>query len=277
MSEKNIILTCLWKTDDFIASDSQSRPLDDEAALIIDENTSKIRVQIPRHFSLIMKKIIERRAQSIAKSGFLVPKTQVRIGAGFDIEISKDEVIPEVLLQEGHKYSLDRPTLASEETISETPHQPIVEQEEEYVPSFLTYEKSMPETPSQPKVKKEEPEYIPTFLAQEKTIPETRPHIQAKPMASIPQKSPPPETVEVTKQVSDDTESIAGRFIIALAKTGDVYISKRNDNFSIEYSAGGVEFRVQNDDIEILSTSRITSEDQTLQQAILFATRKTTS
>ena len=160
MSEKDIILSCIWRSDDFVVSETKIQPSDNEAVLIIDENTEKISIQIPRHFSLITKKIIERRVQSITKSGFLIPKTQIRIGSGFEVEIIKEEVIPEVLLQEGHKYSLEGPMAPTE-------------------------------APSSPKIKDEEEEYIPTFLTQEQTIPKPSPVIQAETEVDIPQESLP--------------------------------------------------------------------------------------
>lgn len=251
MSERNIVLTCIWRTDDFTVSDTKIRHSEDEAVLVIDENTEKITVQIPRHFSLVTKKIIERRVQSIAKSGFIIPKRQIRIGMGFEVEIIKEEVIPDVLLQEGHKYSLERPI-----TVVETPNQIMEEETEpEYVPSFLTYE---PEY-----VSSQESSVSDTTLP---TQPEIKPEIYQEPLSD--------ETIERTEDIADDAESIAGRFIIALTKTGDVYITQKNNHYSIEYSAGRVDFLVRNGDIEILTTKRIPTDDQTLKQAIFAATRK---
>jgi hypothetical protein len=230
-------------SDEFVVSETKIHPSENEAVLTIDENTEKISIQIPGHFSLISKKIIERRVQSISKSGFLIPKTQVRIGTGFDVEIVKEEVIPDVLLQEGHKYSLDMPTAPAE-------------------------------TPSQPIVRVEEEEYIPTFLKQEQQIVDT-PTTTVQIASEVKTHETPP--VEITgepEQFLDDAESIAGRFIIALAKTGDVYVTHKNNQYSIEYSAGRVDFRVHEGDIDIIMTKRITEDDQTLKQAIINATRK---
>jgi hypothetical protein len=244
VSEKNIVLTCIWRSDEFVVSETKIHPSENEAVLTIDENTEKISIQIPGHFSLISKKIIERRVQSISKSGFLIPKTQVRIGTGFDVEIVKEEVIPDVLLQEGHKYSLDMPTAPAE-----TPSQPIVrvEEEEEYIPTFLKQEQQIVDTPT-----------TTVQIASEVKTHET----------------PPVEITREPEQFLDDAESIAGRFIIALAKTGDVYVTHKNNQYSIEYSAGRVDFRVHKGDIDIVMTKRITEDDQTLKQAISNATRK---
>ncbi len=248
MSEKNIILTCIWRSDEFVATNEKIEHLGDEAVLLIDENTEKIIVKIPSHLSLIAKKIIERRVQSITKTGFSVPNTQIRIGMGFEVEITKDEVIPEVLLQEGHKYSLDRP-----EFIADTPSQPIVEEKTEA-----------------------ELEYIPTFLKQEQLESDTQPLVKTVAVAAAEAdfSQEPPRTLEVTERPVNDPESIAGRFVIALSNTGDVYLTRKNDHYSIEYSAGRVDFDVRNGDIQILLTKRISADDQTLEQARLAATQK---
>lgn len=107
MSGKNLKITCIWRTDEFIVSESKSAPLGDEAVLIIDEGAETISASIPSSYSLITKKIIERRLNSIARSGFKIPKTNIRIGLGFQVEVKKEEKFPDVLLQEGHKYSYD--------------------------------------------------------------------------------------------------------------------------------------------------------------------------
>lgn len=246
MSEKNIVLTCIWRSDEFVVTNEKIEHLSDEAVLLIDENAEKVIVKIPGHLSLINKKIIERRVQSITKTGFSVPNTQIRIGMGFEVEITKDEVIPEVLLQEGHKYSLDRP-----EFVADTPSQPILEEKPEI-----------------------ELEYVPTFLKQEQLESDTQPIVKtiAAAEADFPQE--PPKVVEVTKQPVESPESIAGRFVIALSNTGDVYLTRKDDHYSIEYSAGRVDFDVRNGDIQILLTKRISTDDQTLEQARLAATKK---
>lgn len=238
MSEKNIILFAVWRSDGFVVSDRGIQASEDESILTINENTSKITIQIPRHFSLITKKIIERRVQSIAKSGFLVPKTQLRIGAGFEVEITKDEFIPDVLLQVGHSYSLETPV-------------PFVE-------------------PSKQFEKEEtEKEYIPTFLSQESLVTDTQPTV--RPEVDTYQESLTPEKMKPSLK---DDDSISGRFIIALSKLSDVYITQKNNHYSVEYSAGRVDFLVNNGEIEILLTKRIAPDDQTLNQAIAAATGK---
>ncbi|MFX0170354.1 MAG: hypothetical protein ACFE9L_00380 [Candidatus Hodarchaeota archaeon] len=240
MSTRDMKITCIWRSDEFIIFDSKNKPSDDEAYLIIDEPTEKISVHIPSHFSIVTKRIIERRIQSIAKSGFLLPKSMIRVGSGFNVSISKDDIIPDVLLQEGHKYKLDEPV-------------PYIEKETQVV-----------EAP----IESSESEYIPTFLTQE--VMEVTSDIPVQP-ESEPIKEEP--TTLGLKQPSDDDFSIAGRFILALSKTGDVYLSRVDNGFSVEYSQGRVDFLVKEGDLQILSTKRIPEGDQTLNQAIAEAKR----
>ena len=121
---------------------------------------------------------------------------------------------------------------------------------------------------------KAETDYIPTFLSQETQIFDTQPPVQSESEVDVSQESLTPKILEKTEVLFDDAESMAGRFIIALAKTGDVYITQKNDHYSVDYSAGRVDFIVRNNDIDILMTKRIPDDDQTLNQAIFAATRK---
>lgn len=241
MSTKDMKVTCIWRSDEFAVFDSKSRPTDDEAYLIIDEPTEKITVHIPGHFSIVAKRIIERRIQSIAKSGFMLPKSMIRIGRGFNVSITKEETIPDVLLQEGHKYSLDEPVPYTEP--EESPEKaPIVASESEYIPTFLTAE-----------------------VIGDTTI---KTELEPKPIVE----EYPQETIAL-KPLSDNDVSIAGRFVIALSKTGDVYLSRVDDGFSVEYSQGRVDFLVKDGNLQVLSTKRIPEGDQTLDQAIADAKR----
>jgi hypothetical protein len=220
MMDRDMKVTCIWRTDEFVVSESKSQPTEDEAYLIIDESTEKITVFIPTHYSIINKRIIERRVQSVAKSGFLIPKSTIRLGMGFDVSITKEEKIPDVLLQVGHHYSF------------ETPTSPYIETE---VSAIATAE-----TISEPVIK-------------------TETQIEAE--------------IPIVKADLGDNETIAGRLVIALAKTGDLYLSRSKTGYSVEYSQGRVDFTVQNGDIQILATKRITENDQTLNQAVEAAKR----
>lgn len=227
MLERDMKVTCIWRDDEFVVSESKSQPTEDEAYLTIDESTEKIAVFIPTHYSIINKRIIERRVQSIAKSGFMIPRTSIRLGMGFDVSITKEEKIPDVLLQVGHHYSY------------ETPTSPYVEPEISTVPTTESVSEPEPITEPEPVV---EPEKI--------------------------EDEPPVSKVDLA-----DNETIAGRLVIALAKTGDLYLSRTDTGYSVEYSQGRVDFTVQNGDIQILVTKRIPENDQTLNQAIEAAKR----
>lgn len=237
MRERDLVITCLWRTDEFAISDSKSLPSEDEAVLTIDENTSTITVRIPKHFSLITQRIIERRVKSIAKSGFTIPKSRLRIGARFEVSIIKEEAIPDVLLQVGHHYSYDE-TQISQKTVT----QPV------------TSARMSPDA-----------EYIPTFLKQDQTASEI--HTIARLEPKVEPKAEP-EPIEETKLTLDNNETIAGRFAVALTKMSDVYFTKKENHYTIEYSSGRVDFTVENGEINVISKKRLLEKDQTLNQAI---------
>ncbi len=139
MSSKNLRIICIWNEDEFTIIESKNSPSKEEAYLIIDESSEKMDVHIPSKFSIVQKRIIERQAYSIAKSGFLLPKSSIRIGMGFDVTISKDDSIPETLLQVGHHYSLDKPTspyIESSTPEFESKKMP----DSNYQPSYLLYD-----------------------------------------------------------------------------------------------------------------------------------------
>ena len=264
MSSKNLVLNLIWRNDEFVITDSKAETLGDEAVLTINENAETINVRIPGHFSLITKKIIERRVASIAKSGYSIPKSQIRVGLGFTVAISTEEVIPDVLLQEGHKYSYDEGFIAVKK-VEEGPTQPKQEiqktsSEEEYVPSFLKYETEP--SPEIRKVARHEPQ-------PEVTETPAKMEAQIEVTDSIPE---PVQILEVEKAIGNG-ETVAGRFVLALSKTGDVYLSRKENYYIAEYSVGRVEFEVVDRKINILATKRIPESDQTLNQAKDFAER----
>ncbi len=242
MSEKVIKLTCIWRTDEFIVLDGKSSPSEEEASLIIDEQNSIITVRIPTHLSLITKRVIERRVSSIAKSGFIVPKSQIRIGAGFTVSIIKEDSIPDVLLQVGHHYSYGESVPVQEETRIEEPK--------------INYSS--------------EAEYIPTFLKQEISNTQIQSIAKLKTIQT-PTPEPVPITVEATEDQLTGDENVAGRLVISLTKVSDVYLSRKKDHFTAEYSAGRVDFTVKNGKVNILQTKRIQDDDKTLEQAISAA------
>lgn len=242
MSEKEIKLTSIWRTDEFIVLDGKSPPSEEEASLIIDEKNSLITVRIPTNLSLITKRVIERRVSSIAKSGFIVPKSRIRIGAGFTVSIIKEDSIPDVLLQVGHNYSYGESVPIREETRIEEPR--------------ITYSS--------------ESEYIPTFLKQEMSDTEIQSIAKLEP-TQAPRPEPVPIIVEATEDQLTNDENVAGRLVIGLAKVSDIYLSRKKDHFTAEYSAGRVDFTVKNGKVNILQTKRIQDDDKTLEQAISAA------
>lgn len=252
MSEKNLKVVCIWRTDEFIVSESRSVPPSDEASLIIDEENEIINVNIPTNYSLITKKIIERRVNSIAKTGFFLPKTNMRIGTGFNIEMTKEDSIPSVLLQEGHKYSYDIFSPLGkhpEETVEITPSKTIlVEKEEEYVPGFLKHAVDQPDAIQ--------------------TISKLSDEVETE-VVNVVETASKSAELEDLDQLND--EIIAGRFVIELVKLGDVYIKKDKSQYSVEYSAGRVDFTIKDGKIEISKTDRITLDDPTLKHALMVA------
>ncbi|MCK4848293.1 MAG: hypothetical protein KAT16_04650, partial [Candidatus Heimdallarchaeota archaeon] len=175
MSSKDILLTCIWTTDGFVVIDNKNIPTKDEAYLKISESESKITAQIPNGLSLIAKKIIERRVQAIAKSGFTVPNSSLRIGGGFKVEITKQDEIPSILLQEGHKYSFDE--FSPQKSVTTVMEKTIVSSELEYIPSFLKHDVSESdyskklereeEKPTLEKIEEKEETKVESFTKQE--------------------------------------------------------------------------------------------------------------
>lgn len=257
MSSRNLKVTCIWKSDEFVLSESKVRPPNDEAYIIIDEPEEKVSVHIPGTFSMIQKRIIERRVQTIAKSGFFIPKLSIRIGMGFDVTISKDNDIPEVLLQVGHQYSYDKPTSPYVESSSSETSVLEVSPDSDYKPGFLIHDPSPSTISPQPEAK--------TTPAPERKVTLT-PVSTSQPEAE-------PETPLKENQSLYDDESVAGRFIIALSKSGDVYLSRIKERFLAEFSMGQVEFSVEDNNITIHSTKRVPSNDLTLERALEAAKR----
>ncbi len=258
MSEKNLILTCLWRTDEFVITDNASAPSDEDAVLIIDENAEKITARIPTHFSLITQRIIERRVSSIAKSGFTIPKSRLRIGTGFEVSIIKEEAIPDVLLQVGHHYSYDETQIPQKTSAPQVTPAFISTDTGDYIPSFLKHDQIDSEIQT---------------IARLESAPESVQEVKEEKQEKVPVEVPEPEVIEEPEITIDNDETIAGRFAVALTKTSDIYFARKTNHFSIEYSAGRVDFSVQNGKIKLLSTRRISDKDQTLEEAISEATK----
>ena len=247
MTTKDIVMTCVWSTDGFVLLDKKNVPTSDVAVLRIDESTRTISVSIPNELSLITKKIIERRVQSITKSGFSLPSSSLRIGGGFKVEIEKTDEIPEVLLQEGHKYTLGEGSTSEKESIRQEIRPKLPSQfEDDYVPSFLIHD---PTHPQQPQI---------TKIVKEMEKPEESTLYTQRELSGV---------AEVI--ISDiPVENIAGSFVIALSEFGDIYLSRQKEVFTVEYSKGRVDFEVQNGEINILSTDRVAADDETIKSAL---------
>ncbi|PWI48755.1 hypothetical protein CEE45_05040 [Candidatus Heimdallarchaeota archaeon B3_Heim] len=245
MSTKDIVVTCVWTTDGFVFLDKKNEPTSDEAVLRIDEGAESISVTIPKELSLISKKIIERRVQSIAKSGFTLPNTSLRIGGGFKVEIIKSDEIPDILLQEGHKYTLSEFPAQKKEKKSQV-KRPTIPSELDYVTTFLIHEPTEQQQPqiAQVVMEMEKPEELPISKESEQT------------------------KVPRTEMVDLPTENIAGSFIVALSEYGDVYLRRQKSTFTVEYSKGRIEFEVQNGEITIFSTERVAEDDESIKSAL---------
>ncbi|MHA1994940.1 MAG: hypothetical protein ACW97Z_10390 [Candidatus Hodarchaeales archaeon] len=245
MATKDIVITCVWTTDGFVLLDKKNEPTSDEAVLRIDEATETISVSIPNELSLITKKIIERRVQSIAKSGFSLPSSSLRIGGGFNVEIKKTDEIPTVLLQEGHKYTFGEGTLREKESIKQEirPKLPS-EFEDDYVPSFLIHD---PSAPQQPQI---------TQVVKEMEKPDD--FTQAIDSSDA----------QKVFLIDSTLENVAGRFVIALSEYGDIYLSRQKAVFTVEYSKGRIDFEVQDGEISILSTDRVAKDDDSIISAL---------
>ncbi|MHA1976300.1 MAG: hypothetical protein ACW98F_01190 [Candidatus Hodarchaeales archaeon] len=247
MTTKDIVITCVWTTDGFVLLDKKNEPTSDEAVLRIDEGAETISVSIPSELSLISKKIIERRVQSIAKSGFSLPSSSLRIGGGFKVEINKTDEIPTVLLQEGHKYTFGEGYPGGKESIKQEIRPKLPSQfEDDYVPSFLIHDEAAPQQPQISQIVKEMEKPGEPTTTTEKGFSEVK------------------QTV-----VSDlPVENIAGSFVIALSDYGDIYLTRQKNTFTVEYSKGRVDFEVHNGEISILSTDRVVKDDESIRLAL---------
>ncbi|MHA1443423.1 MAG: hypothetical protein ACTSR4_01555 [Candidatus Hodarchaeales archaeon] len=253
MSSRDILLTCIWTTDEFIVVDNKTLPAQDEAILKISESESKITVQIPKGLSLITKKIIERRVQSIAKSGFTIPNSSLRIGGGFEVIISKHEEIPTTLLQEGHQYLYEE--FSPPKHVTEVVEGAIIPSESEYIPSFLKHDVT-------------ESDYPRKFEREEEKTSQEEPGESEE----VTSESFPKQKSELSGQ--GISEILAGKFIIALSEYGDIFFSKNGSDYSVDFSQGKVVFNTERGKIEILRTERLSEDDKTVQLAIETATKE---
>ncbi|MFW9853987.1 MAG: hypothetical protein ACFFFG_02975 [Candidatus Thorarchaeota archaeon] len=241
MSSRSLTVTAIWRSDEFVISSGKGRPPQDEAYLIIDEPSEKITVHIPDNFNIISKRIIERHVHSIAKSGFRLPDSDIRVGMNFAVDLSKDDTVPDILLQVGHHYSYERPTEAYIEPDLETRagHRDLESKQET---GLETYSKKTP---------KPALEYVPSFLTHD-THDDRVSSLETTPEAIAP--------IETEYGLSAE-EKLVGRFVVALNKLGDVFLSRTGEKYTVEYTQGNVEFTAKNGAIQVLNTKRVSVDE----------------
>ncbi len=160
--------------------------------------------------------------------------------------MNKTEEIPNVLLQEGHKYTFGEFPPPVESTPPKPKERPTFSPESEYVPSFLAHE------PEKDDFVSDLPDSKLKSVKIEKQVDQT---LSEEPLIS-------------QEGIKLNTDHVAGSFIVALAEYGDVYLSKKDDIYSVEYTMGRIDFNVKDSEIDILSTQRISDDDETIQKAL---------
>ncbi|MFX0113690.1 MAG: hypothetical protein ACFFB3_04015 [Candidatus Hodarchaeota archaeon] len=211
-----------------------NKPLpDDQVTLTIDEESEKIILRITESIGLVVRRTIQRRVNSIAKSGFLV-SGGLRIGAGFSVvEEAPEEQLSETLLQAGHGYIADVEIAAQRAA----EFQPAAESTNEIKrPAEPSAKPSIPVTPSI------EP-------ARTITEPEISPGL-------------PP---------SDKDLVAVGIFAASLLESvSELFVSKDAENqYSLDFGSGNViRFKVQDGSISDLSTLGISQGDAMIQRAL---------
>lgn len=223
----------VWEEDDFKPL-GPNKPLpDDQVSLTVDEESEKIILRITEGTGLVIRRTIQRRVQSIAKSGFLV-SGGLRIGAGFStVEEAPEEELSETLLQAGHGYIANAEMAA----VRAAEQQSLVE---------------TPEHSEEPRSQVVEP-ISPT------PVPITS--------ATTPQES----AVAPGFSAVDQNLVAVGIFAGSLLESvSELFVSKdAEDHFSLDFGSGNViRFKVQNGVVLDLSTLGISQDDATIQRAL---------
>ena len=232
MSDK-LRVDLVWEEDDFKPLEASRTLTDDEANLTIDEDSETIILRIPEGMGLVMRRTIQRRVQSIARSGFQV-SAGLRIGAGFPIEDKAPEAtLSNTLLQAAHGYIPDA-SLASRRAA-----------EEQQIEMQATgTEGLVGET--------------------------TAPSISTTPSA-IPTVAPSTPDTAVGIASSDRNLVAVGIFAGSLLESvSELFISKDADNeYSLDFGSGNViRFKVQDGAILDLSFLGISEGDASIQRAL---------
>ncbi|MFW9916929.1 MAG: hypothetical protein ACFFGZ_15085 [Candidatus Thorarchaeota archaeon] len=223
----------VWEDDDFKPLGPNKSLPDDEVSLTIDEESEKIILRITEGTGLVVRRTIQRRVQSIAKSGFLV-SGGLRIGAGFPmVEEAPEEQLSDTLLQAGHGYIADAEMAAMR----------------------AAEQQSLVEAPKQSK-------------APESQVVEP---ISPTPVPMAPATTPQESVVTPSFSAVDQNLVAVGIFAGSLLESvSELFVSKdAEDRFSLDFGSGNViRFKIQNGAVSDLSTLGISQEDAAIQRAL---------
>ena len=222
MSEEDTIIVLIWKDGDFTLSSEVYEAESTDSILTVDNNNQLITLKLADELSLIERRTIERRIQSIAKSGYFVSKLNTRIGMNFRLEkANKNESIPDNLLQEGHKYTFQGSDISKEGGTKSA--------------TISTYK---------------DENSTPTFSEIEKDN---------------------ESSVVENLDIFSDPKSVLGRFLVGILEKSELFISKQEEMYILEFSSGRVDFLIEAGKIKIISKKKISDEDEILMNAKDFA------
>lgn len=222
MSEEETIIVLIWKDGDFTLSSEIYETEPTDSVLVVDNNNQSITLKLADDLSLIERRTIERRIQSISKSGYFVSKLNTRIGMNFRIDkATKTESIPNNLLQEGHKYTFHENDVSQEGGTNS--------------PSSSVYN-----------VKNGTPTF--SEIEKENT-----------------------STVVEDLDLSSDPKSVLGRFLVGILDKSELFISKQEEMYILEFSSGRIDFLIEAGKIKIISKKKVSDEDEILLNAKDFA------
>jgi hypothetical protein len=211
-----------------------NKPLpDDQVTLTIDEESEKIILRITEGTGLVVRRTIERRVNSIAKSGFLV-SGGLRIGAGFSVtEEAPEEQLSETLLQAGHGYIADAEIAAQRAA-------------EVFPAAEPSKEVKMP------------------------TAPPTEPEIPVAPSVEPTRTITEPEISPGLPPSNKDLVAVGIFAASLLESVSELFVSKDAEHqYSLDFGSGNViRFKVQDGSISDLSTLGISQGDAMIQRAM---------
>ncbi|MFX1512002.1 MAG: hypothetical protein ACFFCQ_05410 [Promethearchaeota archaeon] len=249
----------------WIDGDFQETPAADSSkiTLTIDENSESLILSVPAGTGLIIRRTVDRRVNSIIKSGFEFPDLIVRLGAGFEL-IKQDTgaQLSEALLMAGHKYggsTSQRPEgivkLASEEEVI------LPESAPEVTVTTPTVSVIQPVEPPAPV----QPAEIPAPVQPAEIPAPVQP-------AEIPAPVQPSMEISTSSSPTDETLTreyfAAGLFISAfLQQTTDLFISRKENTVTVEFDRGVVSFELKKDHLENFSTQRVPLDDELVKRA----------